>query len=298
MAVSAWRSRDVRRSHGRVLRRRRPEISRGVVPRPPVACVGKRARLAPLPARRRGDHECPWRDRPRRGHAAQLRKKWLGPVTRIHFPTYAKHWIDDDEAGAPPRRDSLTLLTLGYINPNKQVHRVIEAIERDAALRSSVRYVVAGPTEVEGSYFQSIERLVATKALEGIVTLLPGYQPEAVVEEWLRRADVYVNLREPSLESASASLMRQLPRGKAVLVSNSGFYAEFEDDVLMKVAPGDDAALRRTLRRLVDDDELRRALGTRAREVARDAHGPACCSRHPHLPAGGHRVVATAASSR
>ena len=160
------------------------------------------------------------------------------------------------------------MLTLGYINPNKQVHRVIEAIERDAALRSSVRYVVAGPTEVEGSYFQSIERLVATKALEGIVTLLPGYQPEAVVEEWLRRADVYVNLREPSLESASASLMRQLPRGKAVLVSNSGFYAEFEDDVLMKVAPGDDAALRRTLRRLVDDDELRRALGTRAREVA------------------------------
>jgi glycosyltransferase involved in cell wall biosynthesis len=196
-------------------------------------------------------------------HRIDVARRWLGPVARISFPSY----------GPPPaeprnlRVDSrVVLVTFGHLNPNKQVPRVLRAIHDSGRLRSLVRYVVAGPCDA--AYELRLRRLVAELSLEDVVELKTGFQPDAVLRELCSSADAFVNLREPPLESASASLIEQLNSGKPSIVSNNGARADLPSDCVVLVAEGDDEALKNALHRVVEDPVYRRRVGARAATVA------------------------------
>ena len=53
-------------------------------------------------------------------------------------------------------------------------------------------------------------------------------------------SDVAVNLRHPSTESASGSLIEQLYFRKPVIVSKVGVYDELPDDVVVKIGIDDE----------------------------------------------------------
>jgi glycosyltransferase involved in cell wall biosynthesis len=51
----------------------------------------------------------------------------------------------------------------------------------------------------------------------------------------MARCDVLVNLRYPTMGETSGSVMRALSLGKALVVSDVGWFAELPDDVALKV---------------------------------------------------------------
>jgi glycosyltransferase involved in cell wall biosynthesis/ribosomal protein S18 acetylase RimI-like enzyme len=194
-------------------------------------------------------------------HAEEIRRRWLGPVGQLFLPAYR------NGGGAPPEREDgrVQLLTLGHVNRNKQIHRVLEILARDPLLAGRVEYVVVGPG-LEQEYGREVTAFARKHSLDQVSFL--GYQADDVVDELLAEADVCVNLRYPPLEGSSASLIRQLEVGKAVLGFDVGGFAEVPADAIVKVPPDDPEALERALRQLVEDESRRAAVGAAAAAYA------------------------------
>jgi glycosyltransferase involved in cell wall biosynthesis/GNAT superfamily N-acetyltransferase len=196
-------------------------------------------------------------------HAADVRRRWLGPVGELFLPAYRQ---EQPAPTAPPRANGrTTLLTLGHVNRNKQVHCVLEILAADPALAGCVDYQVVGPG-VEEAYGRELEAFAHEHELDCVSFL--GYQPDDVVERLLAEADVCVNLRSPALEGSSASLMRQLEIGKPVLAFDVGGFHEVPDGAIVKVPPGDGASLAQALQGLVENASLRASIASAAAEHA------------------------------
>lgn len=92
--------------------------------------------------------------------------------------------------------------------------------------------------------------------------------------------DVAVNLRHPSLGETSATLTRLLGLGRAVIVSNTGAFAELPDDCCAKVDVDETEldTLVAILSRLADDARLRATLGANARAHYEARHTPAAAA--------------------
>jgi glycosyltransferase involved in cell wall biosynthesis len=200
-------------------------------------------------------------------HAADVRSRWLGPVRSLHLPCYSETLREVD--GSPPLRSDgpLQLLTVGHVNPNKQVHQVVGMLAADPELAARVRYTIAGPDDGFKAYVSELRGLIARHAGRLNVEVV-GWQPPERLDALMRSSDIFVNLRHPAMEGGSASLMRQLAYGRPVLCFDSGCFGEMPGEALARVPAGDFLAATETLRELVDDRERRLALGKRARSLA------------------------------
>jgi glycosyltransferase involved in cell wall biosynthesis len=194
----------------------------------------------------------------------QVRERFLGPVTAIPLPVVRDAL---PRVGAAAHDDDVVVVaTIGQINPNKLVGAVIQAIGANASLRGRVRYVVVGPCP--DAHRQELEEVVAALGLADVVDLR-GRVSDAELTEVLVRADVCVNLRNPCLEAASASLGEAMWFGKPVIVTDAGCYSELPDDCVVKTDPEEPvASVGAALRRLVDDPALRTVFGERASAYA------------------------------
>jgi glycosyltransferase involved in cell wall biosynthesis len=200
-------------------------------------------------------------------HAAEISAAWGGQVVELFLPTYPTDWVQRPEApdDGDPR---LKLLTVGYVNPNKRVLEIVRTLAHHPDLAERIHYTVLGPFAHDSPYIKEIRREISRHGLDDTVVLL-GWRPDSVLERHMAAADVFVNLRWPTLEGGSASLLRQLPWGKPVVAFDSGFFGELPAGSVVKVAPDDYDRLAADLRTLARDEGLRARIGSAGREAAR-----------------------------
>jgi glycosyltransferase involved in cell wall biosynthesis len=194
-----------------------------------------------------------------RGVPVRVRQLYL-PAYDVELPPPAPY-----DGGDPAR--PLRMVTVGWVNPNKHVDAVLRALGADPVLRERLRYDVLGPLNDSRGHATHLRTLIAELGLEDVVQLR-GFVDEPTLRAELSAADIFVNLRAPAMEGASASLMESLEHGRPIVVYDTGVYAELPDDAVVKVPPRDDAALGRALRVLVDDRGRRVALARAARDCA------------------------------
>jgi glycosyltransferase involved in cell wall biosynthesis len=166
----------------------------------------------------------------------------------------------------PERRDGLvTITTVGVINPNKCVDTLIKSIVSSPQLLEKCCVRLVGPiTPDERSKIEDLCKHIGFDKLSII-----GEVEEAVLIEELTRADILSCLRNPVLEGASASAIEGLKAGRPLIVANAGFYADLPDEIVFKVpAEVDVASLTKALETLVDDENLRRNMGAKAKSWA------------------------------
>jgi glycosyltransferase involved in cell wall biosynthesis len=199
--------------------------------------------------------------------AGDVRARWIGPVKALHLPCYSDILRQVDGAPALPAQGPLRLLTVGHLNPNKQVHRVVEMLAADPDLAARVIYTIVGPDDGFKAYVNDLRRFIARHADRLQVEIL-GWQPQDELDRLMGQADIFVNLRHPVMEGSSASLMRQLAYGRPVLCFESGFFAELPAGALARAPAGDFLAAAEALRGLLTDGEHRREIGEQARALA------------------------------
>jgi len=196
-----------------------------------------------------------------------------GPIAQIPLA-----WALPPGAAAPADQkgddrqpdDMITIVTFGHINANKCADRVIEAVAGSPVLRGKVRYRLIGLVAPNQQ-----EHLSALAARGGVDLDVLGPVDEPVLHEALRSADIIMCLRHPVLEGASASAIEAMLHGRAVVVSDAGFYAGLPDGAVAKVPLETTAeAIRSSLEALVGDPSYRTALGARARDYAEDVFAP------------------------
>jgi glycosyltransferase involved in cell wall biosynthesis len=186
------------------------------------------------------------------------------PVAWFPFPTPENAMRESSTPRAENER--LRLLTIGLVNRNKMVEEVVRCIGTSDVLRQKVVYQVAGDSASNVSYHQRLLATIQELRLENVVQLL-GYQPDAVLHETVADADLVINLRNPHFGEGSWSLLETAYAGKPTVVWRHGFYDEFPDDTVAKVATLDE--LRTVLERLCNSSVERTERGLRTREYAR-----------------------------
>jgi glycosyltransferase involved in cell wall biosynthesis len=202
-----------------------------------------------------------------RGQAQQVAADWLGPVAALNLPCYADMLACAETSARPRSGTRLRLLTMGHINPNKQVHHVIGLLAADPELAARVEYRVVGPSGGFTAYSDTLQRLIAQNA-DRLKVEIVDWVPDDDLEQEMALADVFVNLRHPNIEGSSASLMKQLAYGRPVLCFDSGFFGEMPSGTVVSVPTGDFVAAGAALRDLAADANRRGEVGRKARAFA------------------------------
>lgn len=195
----------------------------------------------------------------------RVRNACTGPVRVV--PLAYDSGSVDDRAREPSDRDGegmLNILTVGYVNTNKRAASVIRAIGSSPLLRHRAVYRLVGPV-----HSGVVHELSALARGCGVRLRISGEVDDVGLSKAFQEADIVCCLRWPSLESASASAIEAMLHGKAIVVTDTGFYRELPDQFVTKVAPEDEVAtLRSGLERLGGSRALRDALGELGRSWA------------------------------
>jgi len=162
--------------------------------------------------------------------------------------------------------DTCLVVATGRISRGKCIETVLEAFAASDCVRSACRFVAVGGAAED--YLAEMRLRAEELGLSQQVEFVTAAD-EKTMQSYLEAADICVNLRYPSTESASATLVEQLHHGKPVVVYDIGVYAEQPDELVVKVAVGDGAeGVARALIQLVEDPARRARIGEAAAAYA------------------------------
>jgi glycosyltransferase involved in cell wall biosynthesis len=200
-------------------------------------------------------------------YETRVRTACLGPVVCVPVVAY----VPPDIMAPQPIRDTLTIVTIGHVNRNKQAAEVITAIAALPTLRQSVRYRLIGP--VEDSMQRELLDLAARLGVSP--PIFTGWASDDDLRRHIEDADVICCLRNPVLEGSSGSMVLGLMSERPTLVSNHGCYAEIPDGLVLKCRPGAEAAdVAAHLNWVLSRPESAADMGRRAARFARAVYNP------------------------
>jgi glycosyltransferase involved in cell wall biosynthesis len=190
---------------------------------------------------------------------SRVLRSCAGPARVVPLP------YDAPAARPVSRADSkIMILTVGHANLNKRIESVISAIGRSTDLRDRVEYQLCG--RIDPRY--ALELASAARTV-GLRLRISGEVDDLGLQTAMNEADIVCCLRWPSLEAASATAIEAMLYGKAVVVTDTGFYSELPDDCVCKISMADEIGeLHRALEHLISDSSARRALAERAQRWA------------------------------
>ena len=153
-----------------------------------------------------------------------------GRLWRIPHPAWPMHAVTPatDVTGDP------LIGCFGFLNMNKRIPELLQAFAALRKKRPGARLLLAGAA---GERFDLSRRLERLGLGDGITRL--DYVPEGRMWSLMAACDVLVNLRFPTMGETSGSVIRGLSLGKAMVVSEVGWFGELPGDVALKV-PVDD----------------------------------------------------------
>jgi len=161
------------------------------------------------------------------------------------------------------------LASFGIVDPIKQPYMVLRSFAALLANHPDLVLALVGPVSTELA--RDLGRLGEVLGLDGRLFITGRVEAEDYLN-WLRRADLAVQLRASFSGEASAAVGDCLACGVPLIVTDIGWMGELPDDVAFKV-PVDVtiADLAEACARLLDDPAARGALGKGARSYA-DVH--------------------------
>jgi glycosyltransferase involved in cell wall biosynthesis len=188
---------------------------------------------------------------------------YRGRIWRIPHPAWPMHDVTPatDVSGDP------LIGCFGFLNMNKRIPELLQAFASLRAKQPGARLLLVGAA---GERFDLTRRLERLGIEEGITRL--DYVPEERMWSLMAACDVLVNLRFPTMGETSGSVIRGLSLGKAMVVSDVGWFSELPCEAVLKVlvdeyeVPMLEAALGFAV-------EHRAELGANARAYVEREHG-------------------------
>ena len=202
-------------------------------------------------------------------HSGHVRERAIaagfdGPIRRIPMPVWPAPRAEPANVDGAP-----VIGSFGFLNANKRIPQLLEAFAIVRVRHPRARLLLVGP-EAPGLHLEErIERLGLADAVER-----HGYVDEQRFWSLLGACDVCVSLRWPTMGETSAGVIRMLSLAKPIVVSDVDAFAEFPDEVAVKIAPDEREldALAASLLQLAEDQSLAARMSAAARELALREH--------------------------
>ncbi len=177
------------------------------------------------------------------------------------------------ELGLPA--DAPIWASFGHINPYKRIAQALTAFAQFRRQHPSALYILVGSVSAHYPLPEHIKRLGLGDAVK-----ITGFVAHADFARYVAAADLCFNGRYPSAGETSASLLRLLGAGRAVLVSDIATFSELPRDVVAHVPVGDteSALIAAYAERLFADTALRQALEANARSFVAREHSLAAAA--------------------
>lgn len=207
-------------------------------------------------------------------HLEKLRQHYDGPSEMIYFP-----YVQTKENNLSHSRgngDYIYLLTVGNVNSNKRIAEVLKAIGKNEEIKRKVKYTIVGALD-GGAYEEKLRRIINEYRLKDSVSIM-GFTDDDKLVNLYEQADILINLRFPVFEGASWSLVEQMDRGKPIIVTNIGFFAEIPDDCVFKIdGDGNDeiAGIQKILIEIIGNRDEAVLRGKNAKEFLTQNFSPA-----------------------
>ncbi len=200
-----------------------------------------------------------------------ISKKTIVPCKLINHPFYIYNYEYNNKPLLTKKalnipEDKMILLSSGSIVPSKRIDKVIKVISENNKLKNNLCYLIVGNDDHE--YADNLKLFISKYQLENTIKLI-GKVDDHKLHSYIKNADICVNLRFPSTESASGSLIEQLYFKKPVIVSKVGFYDELPDDIVMKIdIKNEEQNLYNVLIDLLKNQHLRETISEKAFKFA------------------------------
>lgn len=168
------------------------------------------------------------------------------------------------------------ILSFGLLGPGKGYELAIDALPDVVAAHPETLYVIVGPTlpdlirQQGETYRHGLIARVAAHGLGDHVRFVDRFVGRVELSRWLEAADVFVT-PYPNLDQiVSGTMSYAMGAGRAIVSTPYAYAAELlADGRGLLVEPGSPALLARALISVLEDRELRLALGRRAHEHSR-----------------------------
>ena len=168
-----------------------------------------------------------------------------------------------DALGVVPGR---YILSVGRLVPDKGWDVALDGIAKlDPADAAGLEYVIAGGARIETDYVRALH--ARARAAELPVRLLGMVPPETVEELY---AGARVHLAPSFQEGQPLTVLEAMSHACCVVASDIPAHHEVIGDAGVLYPAKDPAALADALRRVLADDDLRAALGSRARTTVEE----------------------------
>ncbi len=195
-------------------------------------------------------------------------------VLRVSFPHFRSG--GSSEPDDVVRREfgiaqgCFVVTSIGHMAPAKRIDVAIEAFRRFNEKFPNSVFLLAG----DESPRLSVSEMIAAGSLKNASYL--GYLPRADLDGLVQVSDACINLRYPSNGEMSASLLDMFGSGKAVAVSDYAQFAEFPDDICVKIGlgPNEVECLADELLDLARNEDRRFRIGEAAKKHVRRHHRP------------------------
>lgn len=168
------------------------------------------------------------------------------------------------------------ILSFGLIGPGKGLELALDALPAVVAARPTACFVVLGATHpnvlaVDGeTYRRSLEDRVARLGMGRHVRFIDRFVGRVELTRWLEGADVFVTPYANLDQIASGTLSYAMGAGRAIVSTPYPCATELLDGGRgVLVPPGSPAAWADAIIGLLENDELRAAVGRRAHEHSR-----------------------------
>lgn len=187
--------------------------------------------------------------------------RWLGTLLDLPRTTTVLHGLSASAPVATSDAQTPTFAFLGRLVSAKGVHVLLDAARQLKSEGLKFRLKVIG----DGPERERLQAFARTHGLDEVAFL--GALPNAEVERELKEASVMLM---PSFGGEVFGLvaLESMLRGKLVIVSDIGALAEVVGDAGLVCPIGDVDAWASAMRRVIQDPELRAALGRKAYDRA------------------------------
>ena len=193
-------------------------------------------------------------------HVIPLFAKISGQPTQAQINSFKRKFLIKDS--------HFIIACVGFMNTNKLPQLQVDVVTKLLAQGYPVHLLFAGETAPDVRRLQS--EVESSEHREQIT--FTGYLDETDYFTAIFAADIIINLRNPSMGEASATLMHALAAGKPAIISDSNQYKEFPDKVCWKLTHDENEAqlLYEYLAFLLSNRNVREAISNNSADYVKN----------------------------